>query len=827
MTSFAYGALGVEVYATTTKLPAQVEKDAKAAGEKGGKAAGKSWGSNFLSTVGTAIAIVGAEKMFDSMISGAEEAERVNKATAAVIKSTGGAAHVTEAQISDLGNAIMKKTGIDDESIKAGANMLLTFRNVRDETGKGNNIFDQATSTLTDMTAALTGGNVSAESLRAKAVMLGKALNDPVAGMSALSRSGVTFTDQQKEQVKAMVKSGNVLGAQKLILKELNKEFAGSAAAYATPMSRLKTATKELSESMGTALLPVIGSLATWMTNVGIPALMTFGHWLGVNKNWVIPLVGAVGSFVGTLYLLSKAFEVATLAAKLFGITLDLSLGPVSLIIAGLIALGVGLYLLWTRSSTFRVIVEAAFHGVLAVAMSVVNWFAGPFTRFFTVSIPAVFNTVLSWLRVNWPLIVGILTGPVGLAVVLVIRYWTQIRTFITSTVNAIFRTVSSVFGSIRSFIGSVASSVTSTVSRWWSSVVSTISGALGRAGSAISGWFGRLPGQIAAWGSSAVSAFGSLGGSMISGLMGGISRAMGNIGSWIKRTIVDPVVSNVKKFFGIKSPSTVMEGVGENLTAGLFKGLATDAGGLVKMVFGGFPQALGALVSKGFAAITALPSKALSALGKVGGAIGGLFGKLFGGGGGGGGAGVQRWAGLMHQVLGLFGLDNLFGVFMTQMQTESGGNPSAINLWDSNAKAGIPSQGLMQVIPPTFAAYAGPFRSRGILDPLANIYAAVAYAVSRYGASIGAVLGHGHGYATGGVISEPVSGIGHRTGEMYHFGERGPELVSPLTGPHAGTGRGGASTVIHVHPSAGMDERALAAMVSRELAWAQAGGAL
>jgi SLT domain-containing protein len=432
---------------------------------------------------------------------------------------------------------------------------------------------------------------------------------------------------------------------------------------------------------------------------------------------------------------------------------------------------------------------------------------------------------VLTWLSRNWPLIVGILTGPVGLAVVLVIRYWTQIRNFITNTVNAIFGIVRSVFHSIASFIGSVASSVSSTVSRWWGNVVNTISNALSRAWANLSGWFSRLPGQIASWGAATVHSFVSLGGSMISGMMNGIRSAMAGIGGWVKRTIVDPVVNAVKHFFGIHSPSTVMESVGENLTAGLFQGLKHDAGGLVKMVFGGWPEALGGLISKGFASIAALPGKALKALGSVGSKIGGWFGGIAGKIFGGGGSGVARWGGLMHTVLRMFGLDNLFGVFMTQMQTESGGNPNAINLWDSNAKAGIPSQGLMQVVPPTFAAYAGPFRSRGILDPLANIYAAVAYAVARYGASIGAVLGHGHGYAAGGVITEPVSGFGHRTGEVYHFGERGPELISPLTGPGARVGRAEA-IVINVYPRANQSEVEIAAAVSRSLGWAQATGA-
>jgi hypothetical protein len=208
---------------------------------------------------------------------------------------------------------------------------------------------------------------------------------------------------------------------------------------------------------------------------------------------------------------------------------------------------------------------------------------------------------------------------------------------------------------------------------------------------------------------------------------------------------------------------------------------------------------------------------------------VGGFFGKLFGfgpsGGQGNPTAGVAQWRGVALQVLNMFGQAGAINALLAQMQTESGGNRTAQNNWDSNARAGIPSKGLMQVVDPTFAAYAGPFRSRGIWDPLANIYAAVAYAISRYH-NLAAVWGHGHGYARGGVLNEPVSGFGHRSGELYHFGERGPELISPLSGPGARMGRSG-GFVINVYPSPGMDERQLAAAVARELSWAQAGGAL
>jgi hypothetical protein len=115
-------------------------------------------------------------------------------------------------------------------------------------------------------------------------------------------------------------------------------------------------------------------------------------------------------------------------------------------------------------------------------------------------------------------------------------------------------------------------------------------------------------------------------------------------------------------------------------------------------------------------------------------------------------GGGVQRWASLVLYVLRLLGQPaGDLGTVLSQMTTESGGNPFAINLWDSNAAAGDPSRGLMQVIGSTFAAYAGPFRGRGIFDPLANIYAGLNYAIHRYGSAWTSVLGHGHGYDDGG----------------------------------------------------------------------------
>ncbi|MFD7793642.1 phage tail tape measure protein [Streptomyces sp. NPDC059759] len=260
-----------------------------------------------------------------------------------------------------------------------------------------------------------------------------------------------------------------------------------------------------------------------------------------------------------------------------------------------------------------------------------------------------------------------------------------------------------------------------------------------------------------------------SAGGHFVSGLKSGVVGAIKGIGSWVKKSFVDPIVSAVKHYFGIRSPSRVFMSIGGHLVSGLVKGMAKSNGtAIAKKIFGDMPSALGSLVKKGLVSISSLPSKAMKALSGLGSKLGGFFSGLFGGGGGGG---VGQWAGAVQTVLGLLGAPaSAQSAVLKRISIESGGNPNAINLWDSNAKAGHPSQGLMQTIPSTFAAYAGPFKGRGITDPLANIYAGVNYAMHRYGGDWISVMTRPGGYAKG--TSGAAKGLAW-------VGERGPELVN------------------------------------------------
>lgn len=117
---------------------------------------------------------------------------------------------------------------------------------------------------------------------------------------------------------------------------------------------------------------------------------------------------------------------------------------------------------------------------------------------------------------------------------------------------------------------------------------------------------------------------------------------------------------------------------------------------------------------------------------------------------------GTARWSPVASQALLMTGqsLGNLPSL-LRRMNQESGGNPRAINLWDSNAKKGIPSKGLMQVIDPTFARYAMPGHSSDIYDPLSNILASIRYALARYG-SLPAAYDRKGGYAMGTNYADP-----------------------------------------------------------------------
>ncbi len=219
-----------------------------------GKGAGILMGSALV--VGVTTAIAGISAVIKTGFGEAMDASKGTAQLTAGIKSTGGAAGVSVKGLNDLASSIQGYSGQTDDSIVASENLLLTFTNIKN---KGpNKIFDLATKATADMAAKM-GGSASDS-----AIQLGKALNDPIKGVSALSRVGVSFTQAQKDSIEAMVKSGDVAGAQKIILGELTTEFGGAAAAAGTSlpgqMAIAKRSFEDLSQTVVTGLMPAFST---------------------------------------------------------------------------------------------------------------------------------------------------------------------------------------------------------------------------------------------------------------------------------------------------------------------------------------------------------------------------------------------------------------------------------------------------------------------------------------------------------------------------------------------------------------------------------------
>jgi len=221
-----------------------------------------------------AFAVKAVANFFGDSLEAVKNWQVLNAQTEAVVKSTGASANITAAQVHSLAESLEGMTATQAESIQSGANMLLTFKNIRNGVGAGNDIFNQATLALVDMAQAMH------EDVPTAAIRLGKALNDPIAGMGALSRVGVQFTDEQKDLIKTLVESGDVMGAQKVILQELNDQFGGSGAAfaetYAGKIFLLGDAFGDVGEKLITDLMPQLESLIDWLRDDGITAVEEF-----------------------------------------------------------------------------------------------------------------------------------------------------------------------------------------------------------------------------------------------------------------------------------------------------------------------------------------------------------------------------------------------------------------------------------------------------------------------------------------------------------------------------------------------------------------------
>lgn len=225
----------------------------------------------------------------------AQESAAVANTTAQIIRNTGGAAKVTSTQVAALATSISEKTGKDDEAIQSGMNLLLTFQKVSNAGTGQAAVFDRASAAAVDLAA--TGFT----SIEGASKMLGKALNDPTKGMTALGRAGVKFTDGEAKKIKAMQKSGDLLGAQQVILDKVEGKVKGVAAASASPIEKISTQFENLQEVIGASLLPVISDLSKTLGPVFAQIGPPLGKVVGILGGAFTQVLTALTPVLGPL----------------------------------------------------------------------------------------------------------------------------------------------------------------------------------------------------------------------------------------------------------------------------------------------------------------------------------------------------------------------------------------------------------------------------------------------------------------------------------------------------------------------------------------------
>lgn len=227
-------------------------------------------GLSSLAGIAAGVAVAGFAALGAGIASSINEAMKAQDGLVeleTVIESTGGVAGVTTEKAQALASSLEAITRFSDDTILSAESMLLTFTNI------GKDVFPMATEMALNLAQKFGGADQAA-------LMLGKALNDPVEGLGALKRAGAQFTAAQEEMIQKMVAQGDIAGAQKVILGELGTEFGGLAvAAGSTAAGKLDIFWNKLGnvqEQIGGAFLPVIGlaadKLSAWVDTPGFQA---------------------------------------------------------------------------------------------------------------------------------------------------------------------------------------------------------------------------------------------------------------------------------------------------------------------------------------------------------------------------------------------------------------------------------------------------------------------------------------------------------------------------------------------------------------------------
>lgn len=248
------GSLVVELRAETAALKPGLDGARRELGKVGESVKGLE--SSLKKMIGGFAVFETAKVTIGAFAKATMEAEQAQAKIAGVLKATGNSARISAEGMEELATSLSRVTNFDDEGILSAAGTLATFRSIAGPT------FRETLSLATDMSA------VFGQDLQSSVVQLGKALENPVAGLTALRRVGISFSETQRQMIEDAVKHGEAEKARKVILEEVRHELGGVAKAMHTGLTGAlddnKKALNEFMQTLGRApsvLSPVVGSL--------------------------------------------------------------------------------------------------------------------------------------------------------------------------------------------------------------------------------------------------------------------------------------------------------------------------------------------------------------------------------------------------------------------------------------------------------------------------------------------------------------------------------------------------------------------------------------
>lgn len=263
------------------------------------------------------------------------EQEKAIAQVNAGLKSTGAQVGFTSKELQNMASELQKNTLFGDEQIlKDATAQLLTFTNITGDQ------FDRTQQAALDLATRLDGD------LKGASIQLGKALNDPVANLSALSRSGIQFSEEQKAVIKSLAETGRLAEAQTLILDELDKQYGGSAEAAADAdggITQLANAFGDLQEEIGKVVLRAIKPLIKFARDL----IDGFHDLDGVTKSFITAF-GLVAAAIGPiLMILPKLANIAQIVGPAIGKAFTLMTGPIGLAVMAIAAIATAIFYFW------------------------------------------------------------------------------------------------------------------------------------------------------------------------------------------------------------------------------------------------------------------------------------------------------------------------------------------------------------------------------------------------------------------------------------------------------------------------------------------------